>query len=91
MKKVLFPVILVVLGTESAFATMMVKKSTKAVIPAYIRVSDGGGQFHCEAADQQCSDVAEGPFCIWEQDNSTELYNIDTGTMCGSKLYELPN
>lgn len=90
MKKILFPVLLVALGTGSAFATMSVKQSTNALESAYVIVDEGGGQFRCEDADQECSDVALGPFCIWEQDNTTELRSVGSGTMCGNKLHQIP-
>ncbi|EFK35734.1 MULTISPECIES: hypothetical protein [Chryseobacterium] len=90
MKKILFPVILVALGTGSAFATMVAKKSTRALEPAYRIVSLGGGQFQCEDADQECSNIVSGDVCEWALDTSVELHRIGSGTMCGTPLYKIP-
>lgn len=90
MKKFLFPVVLVALGTGSAFATKVVKKSSQSLEAAYVRIDEGGGQFRCEDAAQDCSTVSLGPFCIWEQDNTTELRSVGSDTMCGNKLHQIP-
>ncbi|AYM99212.1 DUF6520 family protein [Chryseobacterium balustinum] len=91
MKKFLFPVVLVLVGTGSALATNVAKKSNKALVPAYRIVSVGGGQFQCQNAEQQCSDVNNGIVCKWEVDGTTDLHNEGSGTMCGSELFEIPN
>jgi hypothetical protein len=45
MKKILFPALLVVLGTGTAFATKMAKQTNKAIVPGYVMVPDGNGNF----------------------------------------------
>ncbi len=91
MKKFLIPVVLILVGTGSALATNVAKKTSKALVPAYRIVSVAGGQFQCQNADQQCSDVNNGIVCKWEVDGTTDLHNEGSGTMCGSELFEIPN
>lgn len=90
MKKILFPVILVALGTGSAFATMLAKKSTQDLASGYRIVNFGGGQFQCEDADQECSTIVSGDACEWSVDTSVELHRIGSDTMCGTPLYKIP-
>ncbi|WP_262152710.1 DUF6520 family protein [Chryseobacterium foetidum] len=91
MKKILFPVVLIVLGTGSAFATMMAKENKKAIVKGYRIVDVGGGQFECQNTLQDCSNIAIGAFCQWTADPNVELHNAGASeTMCGDNLYELP-
>ncbi|MBN9312955.1 MAG: hypothetical protein BGO40_10695 [Chryseobacterium sp. 39-10] len=90
MKKIVLPVILIIVGTGSAFATMMAKKSMTAV-NGYKIINTGGGQFTCEDVGQKCSTTAVGDYCRWSSDNNVILHEIDSPeTMCGDPLYELP-
>lgn len=90
MKKILFPVVLVLLGTGSAFATKVANESNKAVVKGYRIVAIGGGQFECQNTQQDCSTVNNGNVCLWADDSSVELHSAASETMYGDNLYELP-
>ncbi|OCK51214.1 hypothetical protein BA768_17370 [Chryseobacterium sp. CBo1] len=89
MKKLIFPVVLVLMGTGSAFATKMVKESKQAIEAGYRLVNHGEGQFECINADQDCSNVASGKVCTWSADPSVQLRAVGSETMCGELLYEI--
>lgn len=88
MRKFIFPVALVLLGTGSAFATKVAKENKKAIVPGYRVVNLGGGQFSCEDAGKDCSNVNEGPICTWT-DGVTQLKTQVSPTMCGITLHEI--
>ncbi|WP_312304001.1 DUF6520 family protein [Chryseobacterium sp.] len=89
MRKFIFPVALVLLGTGSAFATKVAKENKKAIAPGYRVVNLGGGQFSCVNAEKDCSDVNQGPICTWAVDGTTPLQSLVSPTMCGITLHEI--
>ncbi|REC60144.1 hypothetical protein DRF65_22605 [Chryseobacterium pennae] len=89
MRKFIFPVALVLLGTGSAFATKVAKENKKAIVQGYRVVNLGGGQFSCVNAEKDCSDVNQGPVCTWSVDGSTPLQSLVSPTMCGITLHEI--
>lgn len=83
MKKLIFPVVLVLTATGTAFATANAEKST--TVTGY-RI-DGSGS--CVDTFQPCSTV-HNDACLWEGDDSTELEKFPlSATMCGGELYKL--
>ncbi|MBW8523820.1 hypothetical protein K0U91_01095 [Chryseobacterium chendengshani] len=89
MRKFIFPVVLVLMGTGSAFATKVVKESKQAIESGYRLVNHGEGQFECINTGKDCSTVAGGPVCTWSVDNTVQLRAAASETMCGELLYEI--
>lgn len=89
MKKFIFPVAMILLGTGSAFATKVVNEKTKANVPGYRVVNLGSGQFSCVDAGKKCSDINTGPICTWSIDGTTPLQSLVSPTMCGTTLHEI--
>ncbi|AZA47067.1 hypothetical protein EG346_02130 [Chryseobacterium carnipullorum] len=90
MKKFIFPVALVLLGTGSAFATKVAKENKKAIVAGYRLVNNGNGTFSCLNAEKDCSDENVGPVCTWTSDPSVQLRELVSPTMCGTLLHEIP-
>ncbi|MCD0477808.1 DUF6520 family protein [Chryseobacterium sp. LC2016-29] len=88
MKKILFPALLVVLGTGTAFATKMANKTEKATVPGYRMVQDENGDFACVAAGKNCSDIPTGPIC--QLADGTQLQEQISETFCDNLLREIP-
>lgn len=88
MKKILFPALLVVLGTGTAFATKMANQTNKAIVPGYVMIPDGNGNFTCEQAGKNCSDIPTGPIC--ELSDGTQLKEQVSETFCDNVLREIP-
>ncbi|ANF50316.1 hypothetical protein A0O34_07215 [Chryseobacterium glaciei] len=88
MRKFFLPAVIVLIGAGTAFASHLAKNNSKAIVAGYRIVSLGGGQFSCENADKDCSDVETGPICTWS-DGLTSLKQFDTPTMCGETLHEI--
>lgn len=88
MKKILFPALLVVLGTGTALATNMASQTDKAIVPGYVMVPDGNGNFTCDAAGKNCSDIPTGPFC--KLSDGTQLQEKISETFCDNALREIP-
>lgn len=89
MKKFIFPVVLVLIGSGSAFATKAVKESRQAIESGYRLVNQGEGQFECVNADKDCSTIATNSVCTWSADPSVQLRAVGSETMCGELLYEI--
>jgi len=88
MKKFLFPVAVILMGTGAAFATNHAEvNGKKASVDAY-RIDNVTGE--CADAEQQCSDFA-GPPCVWTGDNTSHLVEkiSDNPTMCGNELFRI--
>ncbi|MBD8084646.1 hypothetical protein [Chryseobacterium caseinilyticum] len=90
MKKFIFPVVLVLIGTGSAYATKAVKENKKAIEAGYRLVNHGGGQFECVDAEKECTTVANANVCTWTGPGSAQLRAVGSETMCGDLLYEIP-
>jgi hypothetical protein len=87
MKKLITPVVLILMGTGAAFATKANSTSTRAVVDAY-RIDAKTGA--CLEAEQQCDTVGQIP-CVWNGDNSSALFEkaSDNPTMCGDELFRI--
>lgn len=88
MKKLMIPVVTVLLGTGAAFATNAAKSnSARAIVDAY-RIDAVTGE--CLNAQQQCNTVGTAP-CVWSGDSSSSLHEkiSDNPTMCGEELFRL--
>ncbi|TXF77795.1 DUF6520 family protein [Chryseobacterium sp.] len=85
MKKLIFPVALVVIGAGSAFATKASNAKDDAIVPAYRMDPESG---LCVEANQQCSTLG-GPVCKWAADGVTVLHDEPISpTECGAELFK---
>jgi hypothetical protein len=90
MKKFIIPAILVSLGTGAAFAGNADNKKAKALQAGYRIVTVDENQTVCVDARQSCDDIQTPDICKWSVDNTTNLHQFDTPTMCGELLYKIP-
>lgn len=85
MKKLIFPVVLVVTAAGGAFATQTGTAKDAALVPAY-RVDPDSGL--CVAAGQQC-DTMGNIVCRWSVDGITPLHAAPVSpTQCGKELFK---
>ncbi|MBO9676354.1 MAG: hypothetical protein J7577_23130 [Sphingobacteriaceae bacterium] len=85
MKKLIFPVAVILIGAGAAFATKATT-SKKALVAAY-RINAVTGQ--CIDARQQCSTLGTET-CTWTGDNATPLHDEPiSSTMCGEELFKV--
>lgn len=86
MKKLIFPIALLVIGGGSAFATQSANADEKVIVPAYRMDPESG---LCILANQDCS-TSGGPICRWSVDGVTPLHDAPTSaTECGNELFKL--
>ena len=86
MKKLIFPVALVVTAAGGAFATQANTAKDATIVPAYRMDPESG---LCVDADQVCSTIV-GPVCTWNVDNATPLHDSPlSATECGQELFKI--
>ena len=86
MKKLIFPIALMVVGAGSAFATQTANAKEKTVVPAY-RIDPDSGL--CEVTGQNCNNVGT-ILCRWSGDGVTPLHDAPISpTECGMNLFKL--
>lgn len=89
MKKLILPVVTVLLGTGAAFGTQAAKSTSAKVAVDGYRIDALTGE--CVNAIQQCESSGTAP-CVWTGDSSTHLVSkiSDDPTMCGQELFFKP-
>ncbi|ALR29248.1 hypothetical protein ATE47_01300 [Chryseobacterium sp. IHB B 17019] len=85
MKKLIFPVAVILIGAGAAFATKATT-SKNALVDAY-RINAVTGR--CISAEQQCSTLGSET-CTWTADGVTPLHDEPiSSTMCGEELFKV--
>ncbi|WP_234110705.1 DUF6520 family protein [Chryseobacterium sp. R2A-55] len=89
MKKLILPVVTVLLGTGAAFGTQAAKSTSARVAVNAYRIDALTGA--CVDAQQQCETSGTAP-CVWSGDGGTHLVEkiSDNPTMCGQELFFKP-
>lgn len=84
MKKLIFPVAVLLLGTGAAFASKM-NNGKRILVDAY-HIDAASGR--CITDRQQCSTTPGDP-CTWSEDSTVPLFNAPVSpTMCGDELFK---
>lgn len=84
----ILPVVVVLLGTGSAFATKVMHR-TNTIVPGYRLITNSNNELVCEDAGKECKLENDGPICTWSADPSVELKTFISPTMCGITLHEV--
>jgi len=86
MKNLIFPAVLLLIGTGSALATKTAEKQKAAIVPGYHINAQTG---LCEITEQDCNTQGVD-VCIWSEDGVTQLRDEPVSpTMCGSPLFKV--
>lgn len=86
MKNLIFPAVLLLIGTGSALATKTAEKQKAAIVSGY-RINAQTGL--CEITEQDCNTQGVD-VCVWSEDGTTQLRDAPISpTMCGAPLFKV--